>query len=57
MVRNRWSGKYVVLSGVHTVITSVQAPEGPHIYKKDGFYYLLIAEGASVIKFCGSKAS
>lgn len=21
------------------------APEGPHIYKKDGYYYLMIAEG------------
>lgn len=24
---------------------SHQAPEGPHIYRKDGYYYLLIAEG------------
>ncbi|EIN10122.1 hypothetical protein PUNSTDRAFT_101826 [Punctularia strigosozonata HHB-11173 SS5] len=23
------------------------APEGPHIYKKDGFYYLMIAEGGT----------
>ncbi|KAL4787123.1 glycosyl hydrolase [Aspergillus varians] len=23
------------------------APEGPHLYKKDGFYYLLIAEGGT----------
>lgn len=23
------------------------SPEGPHIYKKDGFYYLLIAEGGT----------
>jgi beta-xylosidase len=24
---------------------ALQAPEGPHLYKKDGYYYLLIAEG------------
>ncbi|THX44199.1 xylosidase : arabinofuranosidase [Aureobasidium pullulans] len=23
------------------------APEGPHVYKKDGYYYLMIAEGGS----------
>lgn len=23
------------------------APEAPHIYKKDGWYYLLIAEGGT----------
>ena len=22
-----------------------QAPEGPHIYRKDGWYYMLAAEG------------
>ena len=22
-------------------------PEGPHIYKKDGYYYLLLAEGGT----------
>lgn len=22
-----------------------KAPEGPHIYHKDGYYYLLVAEG------------
>ncbi|OQE21891.1 hypothetical protein PENSTE_c011G01928 [Penicillium steckii] len=25
-------------------------PEGPHLYKKDGFYYLLIAEGGTELK-------
>lgn len=24
-----------------------QCPEGPHIYKKDGWYYLMIAEGGT----------
>jgi beta-xylosidase len=24
-----------------------QAPEGPHIFKKDGWYYLMIAEGGT----------
>ena len=24
-----------------------KAPEGPHVYHKDGFYYLLVAEGMS----------
>jgi len=27
--------------------TGGEAPEGPHLYKKDGFYYLLIAEGGT----------
>ena len=27
--------------------TGESAPEGPHIYKKDGWYYLLIAEGGT----------
>lgn len=27
--------------------TGANNPEGPHIYKKDGFYYLLIAEGGT----------
>ncbi|KAI5783239.1 beta-xylosidase [Peziza echinospora] len=27
--------------------TGGMAPEGPHIYKKDGWYYLLIAEGGT----------
>ena len=24
---------------------TAQAPEGPHIYRKDGWYYMLAAEG------------
>ncbi|SPN99011.1 related to beta-xylosidase [Cephalotrichum gorgonifer] len=27
--------------------TGGQAPEGPHIYHKDGYYYLLVAEGGT----------
>ncbi|KAJ5605142.1 hypothetical protein N7510_010296 [Penicillium lagena] len=27
--------------------TGALAPEGPHIYKKDGYYYLMIAEGGT----------
>src|SRR5436190_675058 len=27
--------------------TGERYPEGPHIYKKDGFYYLMIAEGGT----------
>lgn len=27
--------------------TGLPYPEGPHIYKKDGWYYLLIAEGGT----------
>ncbi|KAG9231933.1 beta-xylosidase [Amylocarpus encephaloides] len=34
-VRNIWNG------------TGGSAPEGPHIYKKDGWYYLMIAEGGT----------
>ena len=26
-----------------------QCAEGPHIYKKDGYYYLMIAEGAQIV--------
>ena len=26
---------------------NAEAPEGPHLYKKDGYYYLLIAEGGT----------
>lgn len=33
--RNIWAG------------TGGRYPEGPHIYKKDGWYYLMIAEGAT----------
>jgi beta-xylosidase len=28
-----------------------QAPEGPHIYNKDGYYYLLAAEGRDLGDF------
>lgn len=31
-------------------------PEGPHIYKKDGYYYLLIAEGGTSFNHCVSVA-
>lgn len=34
-IRNVWAG------------TGGRYPEGPHIYKKDGFYYLMIAEGGT----------
>ncbi|KAH6690769.1 beta-xylosidase [Leptodontidium sp. MPI-SDFR-AT-0119] len=34
-VRNIWNG------------TGASAPEGPHIYHRDGWYYLLIAEGGT----------
>jgi beta-xylosidase len=34
-VQNIWNG------------TGASAPEGPHIYKKDAYYYLLIAEGGT----------
>src|SRR5947207_141085 len=29
-----------------------EAPEGPHIYRKDGYYYLLAAEGTFIFS-CG----
>lgn len=28
-----------------------KAPEGPHIYRKDGFYYLLVAEGMPALSW------
>ena len=29
--------------------------EGPHLYKRDGWYYLLTAEGGTYRTGCGSK--
>lgn len=41
-----WPGK---LDAEHFPIAPkakcVEAPEGPHVYLKDGYYYLLVAEG------------
>jgi beta-xylosidase len=34
--------------------SDLQAPEGPHIYKKDGYYYLLAAEGGLKLDMEGS---
>lgn len=31
-------------------------PEGPHLYKKDGYYYLMIAEGGTGPDHCISVA-
>lgn len=31
----------------HGALRGVEWPEGPHIYKKDGWYYLLISEGGT----------
>ncbi len=39
------SGKKDILSD--GALYNALCPEGPHIYKKDGYYYLLIAEGGS----------
>jgi xylan 1,4-beta-xylosidase len=33
------------------------APEAPHIYKKGGRYYLLIAEGATEFGHCATLAA
>ena len=33
---------------VSPMLRALQAPEGPHIYHKDGYYYLLAAEGKQV---------
>jgi xylan 1,4-beta-xylosidase len=32
---------------VHNIFkgTSIRVTEGPHVYRKDGFYYLVTAEG------------
>lgn len=38
------NGMYHILPTL-TVLMKCQAPEAPHIYRKDGIYYLLIAEG------------
>lgn len=32
--------------------TGGRYPEGPHIYKKDGWYYLMIAEGGTELAHC-----
>lgn len=31
------------------LLTDLEAPEGPHIYYKDGYYYLLAAEGKGLV--------
>lgn len=31
----------------HSALRDAEWPEGPHLYKKDGIYYLLIAEGGT----------
>lgn len=31
----------------HGALRNAEWPEGPHIYKKDGYYYLLISEGGT----------
>ncbi|KAF5698522.1 glycoside hydrolase family 43 [Fusarium mundagurra] len=36
--------------------TGGSSPEGPHIYKKDGFYYLLIAEGRTQLNHSATIA-
>ncbi|GGJ42342.1 glycoside hydrolase family 43 protein [Deinococcus roseus] len=38
-----------LVGDIHTIFygTSLQVTEGPHIYKKDGWYYLLTAEGGT----------
>lgn len=40
LVGEEWAIGDGALKGAH-------APEGPHLYKKDGWYYLLIAEGGT----------
>lgn len=47
--RDRWGGEFWLWLGLVVVIEANvgKAPEGPHIYYKDGFYYLLVAEGTS----------
>ena len=45
---NLWSGTGGLVGKLFQCLLnaySTQAPEGPHIYRKDGYYYLLIAEG------------
>lgn len=38
-------GEYSVATWANASANEFKAPEGPHIYHKDGFYYLLVAEG------------
>jgi beta-xylosidase len=43
---DRRRGMFLFSTGCDAFLTvSNQAPEGPHIYRKDGWYYLLAAEG------------
>ena len=32
------------------LLAGVKLPESPHIYKKDGWYYMLIAEGGQYLQ-------
>lgn len=41
------SGKIIGERQLICVGTGGKAPEAPHIYKKDGFYYLIVAEGGT----------
>lgn len=43
--RRGYSFFLLIFSCFDSVLLFLQAPEGPHIYYKDGMYYLMIAEG------------
>ena len=45
MVLAVWYGTSLGFSPKYSPNSRVQAPEGPHIYRKDGYYYLMAAEG------------
>ncbi len=40
----------------HGALRNVEWPEGPHIYKKDGWYYLLISEAGTAHMHCVTVA-
>ncbi len=40
----------------HSALRDARWPEGPHIYKKDGWYYLLISEGGTAHEHAVSVA-
>ncbi|KAJ9130760.1 Xylosidase [Pleurostoma richardsiae] len=57
-----WLSKVNLKTGAASAPVSIwrgsgnRNPEGPHIYKKDGYYYLLLAEGGTEMGHCATIA-
>lgn len=59
IVLQEWDKESRTLQGpVHTLFkgTSLAVTEGPHLYKRDGWYYLLVAEGGTFYEHAATIA-